>query len=64
MIRCIVYLPPRAGFPYLAVVLRNKELIAVEPVESVEEGNELLGEVKQRMPEFLDQAERARRIRH
>jgi len=41
----VVYDPPGAGLPYLAVVFHGDELIVAKPVPSLEAGNALIESV-------------------
>jgi hypothetical protein len=56
-----IYGPPSLGLPHLAVVIANGKIIACKAVASYAEGNSLLKDVKQSMPEFF---EKAGRVRH
>lgn len=41
----VVYDPPRAGLPFLAVVLNNGEVVVARAVASVAAGEALIGQV-------------------
>jgi hypothetical protein len=46
-----VYCPPSPGLPHLAVCLTDKEVVAAEPVQSVEVGEQLLQQLAKQLSE-------------
>lgn len=59
-IRFAIYDPPIKGMPRLAVVIGNGDLLACEVVQSTAEGELLLEQVRKNLPQFVEEARRAR----
>lgn len=61
MVKYGVYIPPTPDLPHLAVVIGRKgQVVACEAVKSMSEGRELLRQIKENLPEFLDEIENRR----
>jgi hypothetical protein len=52
----LVYYPPKAGCPYLAVVLVDGRVVACEPVQSLTEGEMVLAATMKELPRLIAEA--------
>ena len=53
----VVYYPPRAGCPFLAVIISDGRVLACEPVKSLSEGEMVLNATMKEVPRLIQQAE-------
>ena len=58
----VVYNPPRAGFPYLAAVFMNGDLLHCETVATLAEGEALLAATMHEMSKIEERAPEAEEV--